>query len=80
MRKLCLFVVLLCLMCACAHAETLQDLSRDFWAWRAQEQPFGADDIPRVDRPVDMVIDWSPQAIAKYRVQLGSCSRRGLRS
>ena len=26
----------------------------DFWEWRAGEQPFSFDDIPRLDRPAGM--------------------------
>ena len=35
----------------CAHAESLAEFSDSFWQWRAQEQPFSNDDIPRIDRP-----------------------------
>jgi uncharacterized protein (DUF885 family) len=52
------------------HAETLQDFAKDFWTWRAQEQPFSTDDIPRLDRPANLVIDWSPKAVTRYRAQL----------
>ena len=34
-------------------AGALQQLSADFWEWRAAEQPFSFDDIPRLDRPRD---------------------------
>ncbi len=33
----------------CARAESLAELSESFWQWRAQEQPFTNDDIPRID-------------------------------
>ncbi len=35
-------------------ATGLQQLSSDFWEWRASEQPFTFDDIPRLDRPAGM--------------------------
>lgn len=59
-----------------SHAETLQEFARDFWTWRAREQPFSTDDIPRLDRPADLAIDWSPQAIAHYRTDLAGFEAR----
>jgi uncharacterized protein (DUF885 family) len=53
-----------------AHAETLNELSESFWQWRAQEQPFSDDDIPRIERPAGLVVDWSPKAIAQRLQQL----------
>ncbi len=52
------------------HADALDDLARDFWAWRATEQPVSDDDIPRLERPANWVPDWSPQAVAGYQKQL----------
>ena len=52
------------------HADALDDLSRDFWTWRAIEQPVSGDDIPRLERPANWVPDWSPTAIAQYQKQL----------
>jgi uncharacterized protein (DUF885 family) len=37
----------------------LESLSQDFWTWRATEQPFTNDDIPRIERPSSFVPDWS---------------------
>ena len=51
-------------------ANALQQLSADFWEWRAAEQPFSFDDIPRLDRPQGWVADWSPSTIAKRREEL----------
>ena len=48
----------------------LQRLSADFWEWRASEQPFSFDDIPRLDRPLGWAADWSPATIAKRRHEL----------
>jgi len=57
-------------------AETLQDFAKDFWQWRAREQPFGADDIPRLDRPADLRIDWSAAAVARDRADLAGFEQR----
>ncbi|ADW71016.1 DUF885 family protein [Granulicella tundricola] len=62
--------LLLLIFCTECKAETLQDFAKEFWAWRAREQPFSADDIPRIDRPADMKIDWSPAAIERDRLEL----------
>ena len=47
-------------------ANALQELSANFWEWRAAEQPFSFDDIPRLDRPRGWAADWSPSTIAKH--------------
>jgi uncharacterized protein (DUF885 family) len=47
------------------HADALNDLSEHFWQWRTLEQPFGADDIPRIERPAGFVSDWSAPKITK---------------
>ena len=33
------------------HADSLDDLASDFWAWRAHYRPFSFDDIPRMEHP-----------------------------
>ena len=33
------------------RADQFDDLARDFWTWRAAEQPISTDDIPRLERP-----------------------------
>jgi uncharacterized protein (DUF885 family) len=54
----------------------LQQLSSDYWEWRASEQPFSFDDIPRLDRPKGWVADWSPSTIAKRRDELSAYESR----
>ena len=53
-----------------AQAQSIEKLSESFWTWRAQEQPFTSDDIPRIERPNDYRIDWSPQTIELRKKQL----------
>ena len=50
--------------------DPLNELARDFWAWRIINQPLTHDDIPRIERPPDWVPDWSQEAIAKRRQAL----------
>jgi uncharacterized protein (DUF885 family) len=52
------------------YADQLDDFARDFWAWRATEQPVSSDDVNRIERPADWVPDWSPAAVERYRKQL----------
>jgi len=52
------------------HAHPLDDFARDFWTWRAVEQPVSGDDVNRIERPADWIPDWSPTAVARYRQQL----------
>jgi len=72
MRSLSLILI----FSATLSADPLDDLARDFWAWRAIHQPITGDDIPRIDRPVDWVPDWSPQSIAQQRDDLAVFEKR----
>jgi hypothetical protein len=73
-------VVPLCLSLAfislSARAETLNELGARFWQWRAQEQPFSSDDIPRIERPAGLVIDWHPATVQRRLGQLDDFERR----
>jgi hypothetical protein len=62
-------LMLLCgaLLCAAARADDLKQLDTDYWTWRATEQPFSEDDIPRLERPRDFQVDWSAAAVTDYR-------------
>jgi Bacterial protein of unknown function (DUF885) len=64
--------VLLAVLCSylstnLAHADTLDDLARDFWTWRAREMPVSSDDIPRLERPAGWIPDWSAASVEGYR-------------
>lgn len=48
----------------------LDTLSEAFWKWRATEQPFTNDDIPRIERAQDFKVDWSPAAVKRYHAQI----------
>jgi uncharacterized protein (DUF885 family) len=61
---------------AAAAADPLDDLSRDFWAWRAVHQPSTGDDIPRVERPAGWLADWSPASLGRRRTALAEFDRR----
>jgi uncharacterized protein (DUF885 family) len=52
------------------YGDPLDDLARDFWSWRAAEQPISSDDVNRIERPAGWVPDWSPAAVERYRKQL----------
>jgi uncharacterized protein (DUF885 family) len=69
-------VSLLFAQCVFARAENLSELSDSFWQWRAQEQPFSDDDIPRIERPAGLVVDWSPQTITQRLQQLDVFEQR----
>jgi hypothetical protein len=63
-------VFILFLLSPFLHADSLDELARDFWAWRASEQPINGDDIPRIERPESWVPDWSAAAVARNHNQL----------
>ena len=48
----------------------LQQLGRDFWSWRATQQPRSRDDIPRIERPAGWLPDWRAAAVSGYRERL----------
>ncbi|HWZ83112.1 MAG TPA: DUF885 family protein [Terriglobales bacterium] len=75
LRVLCISLVTL-ILAPVVHADVLDDLARDFWAWRAAEMPVSGDDIPRLDRPAAWVPDWSPSAVESYGKQVGEFDRR----
>jgi hypothetical protein len=50
--------------------DQLQKLARDFWIWRAANQPVSSDDIPRLERPDGWTPDWSREAIERRRREL----------
>jgi uncharacterized protein (DUF885 family) len=56
--------------CPLIYADPLDDLARDFWAWRAVEQPVSGDDVNRIERPADWRPDWSAAAVEAYRHRL----------
>lgn len=71
-----LFSFLLMASSGLAYAESLGDFSKEFWQWRAAEQPFTNDDIPRIERPAGFVVDWTGQTIAKRVSELAGFEGR----
>jgi hypothetical protein len=52
------------------------ELGRDFWAWRASEQPRSLDDIPRITRPAGWLPRWSSDDVAGYRAAVAGFEAR----
>ena len=76
-RLLCRTLAALALVSSIAAAAQssdvrLQALSTRFWQWRATEQPFTNDDIPRLERPANLTAHWSTSDIARYKDQLAA--------
>ncbi len=74
-----LFVCLLLLSCLPSPtlaADSLALVASDFWQWRAREQPFTSDDIPRIERPDHFEVDWAPASVIKYRQTLSQFETR----
>jgi uncharacterized protein (DUF885 family) len=61
---------------ATLSADPLDDLAREFWAWRTVHQPISGDDIPRIERPVGWTPDWSLQTIVQSREALAAFEKR----
>ena len=57
-------------------ADPLDDLAREFWTWRAVQQPLSHDDIPRIERPADWVPDWSSATVNRRRQELAAFDAR----
>ena len=64
------------LVVSAAGADDLDALARDFWAWRAVNQPITRDDVPRVDRPAGWAPDWSRKSIERRRTSLAGFEHR----
>jgi Bacterial protein of unknown function (DUF885) len=56
--------------------DQLKQFARNFWTWRAANQPVSSDDIPRIERPADWAPDWSAKAFALRRRELAHFRRR----
>ena len=61
--------------CAFA-ADPFDNLAREFWQWRAGQQPAGQDDMPRIDRPAEWTPEWSKDSVARQREQLTAFEQR----
>ena len=59
-----------------AAADSLDDLARDFWRWRAVRQPLSHDDIPRIERPAGWMPDWSRATVEGSRKDLEAFEAR----
>ncbi|MCU1274058.1 MAG: hypothetical protein JWO48_1489 [Bryobacterales bacterium] len=70
------FLSIALLVCTTLAADPFSDLARDFWKWRAVQQPISQDDIPRIDRPADWAPDWSKESVAKQREALAQFEQR----
>jgi uncharacterized protein (DUF885 family) len=71
-----LLALILCSSLTAAAQDSLSKLAADFWSWRAQYQPFTADDIPRVERPNGMKGSWSKEAISRQKADLAGFEER----
>jgi len=56
--------------------EEINQLSSDFWNWRAQQQPRSHDDIPRIERPAGWIPKWSAADVKSYREELNRFEQR----
>ena len=74
-RRITALCALLALSCG-ARGDSLDELGASFWQWRAQEQPFSSDDIPRIERPDGFVSDWRGATVARRLAELGEFERR----
>ena len=58
-----------------AQPDSLEQLSNDFWAWRAKQAPFTSDDVNRIERP-DGMRDWSRASIDRRKKDLAGFEAR----
>ena len=58
-----------------AQPNSLEQLSDDFWTWRAKYAPFTGDDVNRLERPGEMR-DWSRARIGQQRKELAGFEAR----
>lgn len=67
---------LVALALAAGKPDAQEALGQDIWRWRAETQPAGPDDIPRLARPPGWTPDWSAQSIVRRRATLAELERR----
>jgi hypothetical protein len=70
MKRAFFLLAILCLPLGLRAQDSLDKLAIDFWTWRAQWQPYNADDIPRIERPAGLKQSWSAESIAHQRADL----------
>jgi hypothetical protein len=65
------YSIILLLICSTIilsqHNPGIQNLANKFFDWRTVTQPATGDDIPRVERPMGWVPDYSPASLSEYR-------------
>jgi uncharacterized protein (DUF885 family) len=57
-------------------ADSDQKLASYFWAWRARYAQYTSDDIPRMERPLGVIRDWSPATVESQRKALAAFENR----
>ena len=75
-RKIVAAFFLMLAVAPSALADSLRELSESFWEWRAVEQPFTNDDIPRIERPAGFDVDWSAKAVERRMRELAGFEKR----
>ena len=75
-RKIVAAFFLMLAVAPSALADSLRELSESFWEWRAVEQPFTNDDIPRIERPAGFEVDWSAKAVERRMRELAGFEKR----
>lgn len=76
MKRALLLLIFLFLPLSSRAQDSLDKLATDFWTWRAQWQPYNADDIPRIERPAGLKQSWSAESIAHQRTDLAAFEAR----
>jgi hypothetical protein len=76
MKRTFLLLAILCIPLSVRAQDSLDKLATDFWTWRAQWQPFNADDVPRIERPAGLQPSWSAASIARQRADLSAFESR----
>jgi hypothetical protein len=69
-------LLILCTSFTATAQDSVPKLASDFWAWRAQYQPFNSDDIPRLERPDGLKRSWSKDAVAHQESDLATFEER----
>ena len=59
-----------------AFQTKLRNLSEEFWTWRATEQPFTNDDIPRIERAEPFVVHWAPTDVTQYKAKINEFEKQ----
>ena len=76
LRLVAVCVLLIAVSFSQRAADSDQKLASDFWVWRARNGPYTSDDVPRMERPLSVMREWSVAGVERQRKELATFEER----